>query len=308
MPKGVYVRTKPVWNKGLTKEDSRVAKNAESRKATMIERYGSLSYNNKEKRIKTNNERYGVDYNFQTGDKEKRTLKRKETCLKKYGVEIASKNDTVKNKAKQTFKNNHNGFNNNFSLPNVREKINLSLKTEQVKEKRKQTCLEKYGVTSISKLETCKNKVKETKLRNFGDPNYNNKEKEYQTRKANGSFNKHKTKDEIQVEESLLRLFDKDDIIYQYRSEKYPFIADFYIKSIDTYIEVQGNWTHGDHPFDKNNQADIDILNKWINKNSGYYKNAIYTWTDLDVRKIETAKRNNIKLILIYKNNNVIII
>ena len=222
MPKGVYVRTKPVWNKGLTKEDSRVAKNAESRKATMIERYGSLSYNNKEKR--------------------------------------------------------------------------------------KQTCLEKYGVTSISKLETCKNKVKETKLRNFGDPNYNNKEKEYQTRKANGSFNKHKTKDEIQVEESLLKLFDKDDIIYQYRSEKYPFIADFYIKSIDTYIEVQGNWTHGDHPFDKNNPADIDILNKWINKNSGYYKNVIYTWTDLDVRKIETAKRNNIKLILIYKNNNVIII
>jgi len=50
MPKGVYQRTKPAWNKGLTKEDPRVAKNSEARNSTMIDKYGSLSYNNSEKR------------------------------------------------------------------------------------------------------------------------------------------------------------------------------------------------------------------------------------------------------------------
>lgn len=35
MPKGVYVRTKPVWNRGLDMNDPRVKKNVESRNATI---------------------------------------------------------------------------------------------------------------------------------------------------------------------------------------------------------------------------------------------------------------------------------
>ena len=66
MPKGVYQRTKPAWNKGLTKEDPRVAKNIEARNATMIDKYGSLSYNNSEKRKQTNLDRYGVENTYQS--------------------------------------------------------------------------------------------------------------------------------------------------------------------------------------------------------------------------------------------------
>ena len=44
-----------------------------------------------------------------------------------------------------------------------------------------------------------------------------------------------------------------NDFEYNYKSELYPFNCDFYIKSLDLYIEIQGSWTHGDHPFDKNN-------------------------------------------------------
>lgn len=35
-------------------------------------------------------------------------------------------------------------------------------------------------------------------------------------------------------------------------------------------------------------------------KTSNYYKNAIYTWTDLDVRKVKIAKENNLNFVAIY--------
>lgn len=40
MPKGVYKRTKPAWNKGLTKEDPRVAINHAHKEETNLKRYG----------------------------------------------------------------------------------------------------------------------------------------------------------------------------------------------------------------------------------------------------------------------------
>ena len=41
MPSGVYQRTKPAWNKGLTKEtDERVRRNAENTKQTVLKKYG----------------------------------------------------------------------------------------------------------------------------------------------------------------------------------------------------------------------------------------------------------------------------
>lgn len=82
--------------------------------------------------------------------------------------------------------------------------------------------------------------------------------------------------------------------IRQYKSSQYPFACDFYLTDYDTYIEIQGLWTHGGHPFDKNNQNDIDKLNFWKSKKSEYYKDAIKTWTIRDVQKRNIAKNNNL--------------
>ena len=59
---------------------------------------------------------------------------------------------------------------------------------------------------------------------------------------------------------------------------------------LDLYIEIQGSWTHGKHAFNENNQDDIDKLNLWKSKNTKFYDNAIYTWTELDVKKRNIAK------------------
>ena len=112
--------------------------------------------------------------------------------------------------------------------------------------------------------------------------------------------------DEIELGSSALyklENYDKDDIIRQYfDKDRYPYKCDFYIKSEDKFIEVHGNWTHGKHPFDENNKEDIKILELWKEKakTSDFYKNAIYQWTDLDVRKKKTAENNNLNFEAIY--------
>ena len=49
--------------------------------------------------------------------------------------------------------------------------------------------------------------------------------------------------------------------------------------------------------------AGVDLA-YWKEKaeTSDYYKNAIYTWTNLDVRKVKIAEQNGIRLDIIYYN------
>ena len=90
-----------------------------------------------------------------------------------------------------------------------------------------------------------------------------------------------------------------------YNKELYPFNCDFYINSLKIFIEIQGNWTHGFHPFNVSNKDDIRRLNylKEKAKHSKYYLSAIKIWTIKDVEKRTTAQNNNIKLIEIFVNS-----
>ena len=114
------------------------------------------------------------------------------------------------------------------------------------------------------------------------------------TKKKNKSFNKSKIEDEIY--EILISKYGTDDIKRQYTDERYPFECDFYIKSLDIFIEFNGMWTHGPHAFNKEFIDDINLLNEWKIKsnNSNFYKNAIYNWTVRDVNKRTVARNNNL--------------
>ena len=87
-------------------------------------------------------------------------------------------------------------------------------------------------------------------------------------------------------------------MLCQYKSEKYPFNCDFYIPSLDLYIEFQGHWTHGNRPY-KNTEGDNTIVNRWKEKakKSKFYKNAIETWTIRDPKKRNMAIENNLNWI-----------
>ena len=124
--------------------------------------------------------------------------------------------------------------------------------------------------------------------------------REVQTRKARESKLRNNTNKTSKAEDSfyhlLTILFDKDDVIRPYTDERYPFLCDFYIKSKDLFIEYQGHPSHGYCPFEKDNKEHLAYLEKQTID--------MTTWTKRDVVKLETAKRNNIRLALIYPHHN----
>lgn len=301
MPRGVYKRTKPAWNKGLDKTDPRVSRNIEARKQTMVDRYGSLSYNNSEKRKQTNLDRYGVENVSQSAELNKNKVeKTKKTNLDRYGFESASQNDEVKKKNRDTFLRNHPGYSSVSQLPGVGDKISSVASSDEVKNKKMQTFRDKYGVDYGLQNKAIMQKKLDTTLKRYGTPYYPNKEKEYQTKKKNNSFNTSNPENNIYTD--LCSQYGEDNVIRQYRDDRYPFSCDFYIPSEDLFIEYNGNWTPGGHPFDKLNLDDISKLEDWEYRSSEhpYYRNAIYTWTVLDVRKQQTAKQNNLNYVVIY--------
>lgn len=104
--------------------------------------------------------------------------------------------------------------------------------------------------------------------------------------------------------QELLRTYSQDEIKKEYfDKERYPFKCDFYIVPEDLFIELHINWTHGGKPYDPNDRECQEKLKIWQEKakTSKFYQNAIYTWTDLDVRKAETAKKNNLNFRALYK-------
>ena len=122
-----------------------------------------------------------------------------------------------------------------------------------------------------------------------------------QVKNQNKTFNTSKPE-----EQTYILLKEKyPDIIRQYTSDVYPFNCDFYIPSLDLYIECNYSWTHGGHPFDVNNLDDINIVSIWESKNTEYYRNAITTWTIRDVNKRITALYNNLNFIEVWNINEI---
>lgn len=125
-------------------------------------------------------------------------------------------------------------------------------------------------------------------------------QKTYETKKSNHTFNSSKPEDRYYIH--LIDVYGEDDVVRQYRDDRYPYACDFYVKSKDLFIELNFNWTHGGHQFDSQNEADVKKLAIWEEKatKSEFYKNAIYTWTELDVKKQLVAKENKLNYIVYY--------
>lgn len=248
---------------------------SEKCKSTKKERYGDSSYNN-------------IDKN-------------KKTCLEKYGVENVSQIEEIKQR-----------------------KINKVLNRSEIE---KQIYREKIRNTwdhkNIEDVNNHVNKIKEKKKIRYGDKNYNNREKfnqtthskeysakkkkrydktalEYELRKikTNGGV----SKIEIEFYDWLCNHFNNNDVLVQYSSDLYPYHCDFYIKSLDLYIELNGHWTHGCYPF-IGDEKDLKRIEYWKSKKSEYYETAIRVWSIVDVKKQKIAKENNLNYLTIYSNN-----
>lgn len=288
-----------------------------------------------QKTVETNIEKYGCNVGSQS---EKVKEKMKQTCLKKYGVDCTLKDKNIKNKTINTWLLNYGvshphksdkikqkiketclekyGVDNPFKLKEIQNKakqtcidrysVEYAMQNNDIKQKNKETCLEKYGVDHPMKSDIVKNKVMHTCLLHYGveHPTQNKKImlKAFDNRiKSMEGHRFSKKEDEIY---NYLITIDKDTK-RQYYSELYPFHCDFYLPNFDVYIEYQGMWTHGKHPFNKDNNEDKILLEDWENKalNSKFYKSAIQNWTITDPLKRKAAKDNKLNYLEIFPND-----
>lgn len=127
----------------------------------------------------------------------------------------------------------------------------------------------------------------------------------YETRRKNKTFVSSKPED--QAYNQLVLLMGADDLIRQYKDPRYPFACDFYIKSLDLFIELNLTWTHGQKKFEQT-AADIEKLQIWEEKakTSKFYMNAIDTWTVRDPKKFKYAAQNNLNYFAAYTEQDLL--
>lgn len=280
---------------------------------TNIKKYGRKNFGSAEKVKEYWINHYGVD-NPAKVDFVKRKMK--ETNLKKYGFNCPPKSEVVKEKTKQTCLKRYG--------------VEYTGQIEEAKEKSKKTCLEKYGseyyigskdclektvgfskqnynVDWFTKSEEIKNKAKETMLKRYGVEysmqipknkeymsylmsSYEMQERRYNTMKRNHTFNSSSTEEEFFL--YIKSRFPK--VIRQYKDKnRYPYFCDFYIPELDYFIELQGYYTHGKHPFDPNSSEDLQLI-EYYKKKYGEDCQPITIWSIKDVEKRNCAKRNHL--------------
>ena len=280
---------------------------------TNIKKYGRKNFGSAEKVKEYWISHYGVDNPAKTDFVKK---KMRETNLRKYGFNCSSKSEIVKEKIKQTCLKRYG--------------VEYTGQIEEAKEKSKKTCLEKYGseyyigskdrlektiefskqnynVDWFTKSEEIKNKAKETMLKRYGVEysmqipknkeymsylmsSYEMQERRYNTMKRNHTFNSSSTEEEFFL--YIKSRFPK--VIRQYKDKnRYPYFCDFYIPELDYFIELQGYYTHGKHPFNPNSNEDLQLI-EYYKKKYGEDCQPITIWSIKDVEKRNCAKSNHL--------------
>lgn len=184
-------------------------------------------------------------------------------------AQIISRRKESREKAVNTTKKKHNGnFWSDEQLKRIQENIVKNRKIINEKNKAKiKECIEEFKNLSGKGISGCSSKV------------------------------------EIDFYKYLINTFSFENVDPQYYDDQYPYSCDFFIPGLNLYIEIQGSWTHGKHPFNPDDKKDNEKLNYWKSKDSEYYNNAIYTWTDLDVRKRVCVRDNHLNYLEIFSNN-----
>lgn len=169
------------------------------------------------------------------------------------------------------------------SSPEFRQKMSDIISSDEVQEKMQQTSLKRYGRKFATQTKVVQDKI-------------------YRTKKKNHTVNSSKI--EVTMYQLLVHRFGENNVIHQYKCDKYPFQCDFYIKSLDLFIELNAHWSHGKHWFGSDD-GDENKLLMWKDKAnvSHYYREAIVTWTVRDVKKRQIAIDNHLNYVVFWKND-----
>lgn len=228
---------------------------------TCIKKFGGISPTKSEyvmeKHRLTCREKYGVDYFLQTEEKKKKSI---ETCKRKYGVDHITQSDFFKEKNRKKCREKYG--------------VDAIIATNDVREKSKKTMLKRYGVENPSQSKELMSKV------DWKEVN----KKSHVTMKERGTYRKSKIEDEFY--EFLCSIFGEEDVKRQ--EEVNYWNIDFYVKSLDVYIQFDGIYWHGLY-------KSIDLIKDSLSQRD----KVIYKTYLRDQRQIKWFKLNGLNLLRI---------
>lgn len=202
--------------------------------------------------------KYGVEHHFKDKNIQEKRIK---SCVKKYGGKCPMSGKEVKDKTKNIF---------------LQKYGNHPSKLEWMKEKKKSTCLKKYGVDSFSKTDKFKQSVDWAEVARKG----------LATRSRQGNVNISKI--EIKFHQFLLQNFGKVDTQVPIREWN----LDFYLPELEIYIQFDGNYWHG---------LDVTVEQLQV-KNTKISKSIIKT-KERDLIREQWFLENKIKLVRVVEKD-----
>lgn len=180
-----------------------------------------------------------------------------QTCFERFGVNNPSKLEEIKHKKRLTCLSNFG--------------VEHSFQSDKVREKTKKTLFKKYGVEFVSQSKEIQSKIDHQEIAL----------KSHQTKKQNGSYGKSKIENKFY--EYLCERFDKENVERQVRVNNWS--IDFYIKTIDTYIQFDGVYWHG-----------LNRSVKEIKESDSKRDKSIYKTLITDRKQNEWFNKNNMNL------------
>ena len=207
---------------------------------------------------------------------EEEKQRQKETVMRKYGVPNVSQ------------------------IPSVRKKISDSHQTDEWKQLVRDVKERRYGDPNYNNMD----KTLKTKEDRYGNPNYNNMDKNVETKKKNNTFTS--SKPEEIFYQFLVDKYGESDVIRQYKDfERYPFFCDFYVRSIDLFIELNLHPCHNFKRYDEDKDSDLLKILHDKSKSSKYYAQVIKVWTQSDPLKFSVAERNCLNYLVFYTKEEI---
>lgn len=213
--------------------------------------------------------------------------RREETLMQRYGVASPNANPEICARMMQSAKATNlkrYGVEYPTQRPNV---------ARLVSEHRQATMEKVYGV---------KNSVESDEIRN----------RIFDTRRANGTCNSSMPEDVLFG--LLVDIYGSDDVLRNVVVDsRYPFHVDFYIKSRDLFIELNGDVAHGGRWYNADSERDCQRVKAWLQNaerlesvsgKKSRYRNYVKVWTVTDVAKRSAARMAGLNYLVFWDGNN----
>lgn len=177
--------------------------------------------------------------------------------------------------------------------------VSCSSSDKNVQAKNKATNLKRYGVEHNWNIGSLRKNCENTMLRRYGVRH------NWQTGDLRAKDNAAKASE---LEQYFMHRLNTINTKYefQYYSEEYPYLCDFYLPDYKQYIEIHGSGFHMGHIFDKNNQDDVKLLKHLKEKSStsSWYASAARIWMS-DYEKYQIAVKNNLNYTVLWSDDDI---